>query len=849
MAKSGLILDGEIVMDDNTFSDGIRNDIVFWYDDAEPVCLGESFTSTSAFKISGYEITSGKLAVDATTNGKETDAQQFSSCHGRFKTEEKGGDIYFTEIYRVLYFLDGKGYLDPETYVVGEPVTVLSREAEIPYLGSFDREDRVFDGWNTKEDGSGTDYGEGQEVWPEKTLYLYGKWKDKFTVTYDYNGGTGSTASAYSAPGYPAALPGAAREGYLFKGWFEDEGLKMPAGQEGEEYTAYADITLYAAWEEEAETPEERPEATVTFDADGGEMEGGDITAKVGSTIVLPSCTKEGYEFTGWYDGDTCVGQAGEDYTVAGDITLKAHYIRKEAPTCTVSFDTDGGKEISPMKVEKGKAVKLPEAEKEGHIFLGWYKAKEGGTRMGTELTVTEDTMLYARWEKESQKPEEKPEATVTFDADGGKMEGGDITAKVGDTITLPGCTKEGYEFVGWYDGDASVGPAGEQYTVTGDVTLKAHYEKKAEVTYLITFDPNGGRRAEPVKAAKGERITLPGTEKSGYVFLGWYTEKKGGILFGLAGDELEVAKDMTVYALWEKEKAEGTGDKGQETCKVAFHTEGGSLKNQTLTIVKGAGLYLPLPEKKGYDFTGWYLDKSLTQFAGAYRDSYRITKDTDFYAKWEKAKEEDKKDDNTDQGNNAETADTYTVKYDANGGTVKESSARVTKGKGVKLPAAEREGYAFTGWYTDKQILAGKAGAVYKSDRDICLYAGWKKVSDGNSGDNTNDTGKSSGTKTGASISDTGSKAGTGSSDAKTGTSTADTGSGGSTDKKSDTPVTGKSGNTAASLPGTGAEKEPVIQTGRTSPIYLLAAIGMVGVLLAALSVCEGKRSSRDKA
>ena len=34
----------------------------------------------------------------------------------------------------MLYFLDGKGYLDPETYVVGEPVTVLSREAEIPYL-------------------------------------------------------------------------------------------------------------------------------------------------------------------------------------------------------------------------------------------------------------------------------------------------------------------------------------------------------------------------------------------------------------------------------------------------------------------------------------------------------------------------------------------------------------------------------------------------------------------------------------------------------------------------------------------------------------------------------------------
>ena len=69
---------------------------------------------------------------------------------------------------------------------------------------------------------------------------------------------------------------------------------------------------------------------------------------------------------------------------------------------------------------------------------------------MGTELTVAEDTTLYARWEKEAEKPEERPEATITSDADGGEMEVGDITAKVGDTITLPACTKEGYEPSVW---------------------------------------------------------------------------------------------------------------------------------------------------------------------------------------------------------------------------------------------------------------------------------------------------------------------------------------------------------------------------------------------------------------
>ena len=710
-------------------------------------------------------------------------------------------------------------------------------------LPSCTKEDYEFTGWYDGDTCVGQ-AGEDYTVVGDVTLkaHYVRKKAPTCTVSFDTDGGK-EIPPMKVEKGKEIKLPEAEREGHIFLGWYtaKEGGTRVEA-----ELTVTEDTMLYARWKKEAEKPEERPEATITFDADGGEMEGGDVTARVGDTIVLPACTKEDYEFTGWYDGDICVGQAGKDYTVAGDVTLKAHYIRKEAPTCTVSFDTDGGKEISPMKVEKGKAVKLPEAEKEGHIFLGWYTAKEDGTRIGTELTVTEDTTLYARWEKEAEKPEEKPEATITFDADGGEMEGGDITTKVGDTIILPACTKEGYEFTGWYDGDTSVGKAGEKYTVSGDVILKAHYEKKAEVTYLITFDPNGGRRAEPVKAVKGEKIILPGTEKSGYVFLGWYTEKKGGILLGLAGDELEVAKDMTVYALWEKEKAEETGDKKQETCKVTFHTEGGSLKNKTLTIIKGAGLYLPLPEKKGYDFTGWYLDKSLTQFAGAYRDSYRITKDIDFYAKWEKIKEEDKKDDNTDdstdQGNNAEIADTYTVKYDANGGTVKESSAKVTKGKGVKLPAAEREGYTFTGWYTDKQILAGKAGSVYKPEGDICLYAGWKKVSGGNSGDNTNDTGKSSGAKTGTSPADTGSKAGTG-------TSTADIGSGSSPDKKSDTPATGESGNTAAGVPGTGTEKEPVIQTGRTSPVYLLAAIGMAGVLLAAFSVREGKHSSMDKA
>ncbi len=840
LTRAPLILDGKIVMDGNTVADGKTWDIRFFYQDVTPVTLGPDFESDSTFVLWGRDFTPGLLLVDAASNGKEADASQFVWKTDNYRTEEKEGNIYLAEIPET-YFIGydannndsglSESYIDPVRYTSRDTVTILGREGVSPYMGSFEKKGYDFAGWNTKKDGTGTDYTGGEEIQLTENTYLYAKWeaKEPVTLTYIYNGGTGEKDSEQAVPGLEFTFPEAVRKGYSLKGWYKDKELAVFAGTAGEEHSVpEKNSTYYAAWE--------KTDAAITFDPDGGKMEGGNIAAKIGDTITLPSCTKEGYEFAGWYDNDLCVGQAGEAYTVSGDAILKAHYIKKEAPVCTVSFDTDRGKEILPIKVEKGQAVKLPEAEKDGHIFLGWYTEKEGGEKTDAEFTVVEDIMLFAHWEKEAEKPEEKLEATITFDADGGEMEGGDITAKIGDTITLPACTKDDYEFTGWYDNDLCVGQAGEDYTVTGDVILKAHYKKKAEVTCLITFDPNGGRKAEHIRAEKGEKITLPGTEKSGYVFLGWYTEKKGGILLGLAGDEMEVAKDMTAYALWEKESAAEDGDKEPETCKAVFHTEGGTLKNKDISVVKGAGLYLPMPEKEGYGFAGWYLDKSLTQFAGTYRDAYRITKDTDFYAKWEKADESNSdgngSKDDANHGN-AETKETFTVKYDANGGTVKESSVKVAKGTGVKLPSAEREGFSFEGWHTGKQVFIGKAGSTYKPDKDITLFAKWEKITGGAGKGNDNGS-----TETGSS-----SGVGAGTSDSP-GKDSGESAAYGRPDEKADA-STEKASGTAANVSGTAVEKEPVIQTGHTSPVYFLAALGMCGILLAAFSICEGKRSS----
>ena len=622
--KAGIILDGSIVMENNLSTGTQPSDICFWYNDAAPIKLGQDFDSSSAFVLGGMDILPEKLLVDATTGGIETDDKQFTWNNTKYRTIEKGGDIYLGEIplaYSITYDANNNEegesatYTDPNSYTGEDTAVILDKAGISAHIDSFTKEGYDFTGWNAGKDGEGTDYYEGQKVNLTEDLYLYAKWEAKtpITLTYHYNGGNGDKDREQVIPGAYITFPEAFRERYSFQGWYEDDKL-----------------TTYA-------------------------------------------------------------GNAGE-----------GHY--------------------APQK----------------------------------------DTSYYAKWEQ--------TEAVITFDPNGGKLEGESTTAKIGDAITLPACTKEDYDFMGWYDGSTLVGQAGEKYTVTKDVTLKARYEKKEEITCTITFDTDGGKEISPVKAKKGENVKLPEAEKENYRFLGWYTKKTGGILLGVSGDKLEVTKDMTVYALWEKETPQGDGDSEPETCKVVFHLNGGSLKNTTITVRKDAGIYLPLPEYTGYDFAGWYLDNKLTQCAGAYKDVYHVTKDTDFYAKWQKAEKND-----TDQSGTDHTTGTYTIKYDANGGSVKETSIKAAKGASVKLPAAERENYRFLGWYTENRVYVGTARDTYQPGRDTTLYAGWEKTENGNNG----------------------------------------------------------------------TVKDPVIQTGRTSPIFLLAVLGILGAFLVISATCRKGRAA----
>ena len=215
------------------------------------------------------------------------------------------------------------GQMEKQDMVYDEPQNLFANQ--------FTRADATFAGWNTKADGTGTTYKDGQSV---KNLTaenggkitLYAQWKETPVktglLTFDLGGGTldGKTGSITVSAnvGDIIEMPAApTREGYIFKYW------KGSEYQPGDKYTVEGDHTFTAVWEE---APAPVKKATLTFDLAGGTLDGktGKITieANVGDVIEIPKApTREGYTFKYWKGSEY---NPGDKYTVESDHTFTA---------------------------------------------------------------------------------------------------------------------------------------------------------------------------------------------------------------------------------------------------------------------------------------------------------------------------------------------------------------------------------------------------------------------------------------------------------------------------------------------------------------------------------------------
>ena len=172
-------------------------------------------------------------------------------------------------------------------------------------------------------------------------------------------------------PDAPAATPG-----YTFGGWNKADGTAWDYASD----KVTDNITLYAKWA--ANT------YTITFDTAGG-SEIAPITQDYGTVITAPEApTREGYTFIGW-DKEIPTTMPAENMTVTAQWEINRY---------TITFDTAGGSEITPITQDYGTAITAPaDPTREGYTFMGW--DREIPTTMPAE-----NITLKARW-KDCEKP------------------------------------------------------------------------------------------------------------------------------------------------------------------------------------------------------------------------------------------------------------------------------------------------------------------------------------------------------------------------------------------------------------------------------------------------------------
>jgi uncharacterized repeat protein (TIGR02543 family) len=267
-----------------------------------------------------------------------------------------------------------------------------------------------------------------------------------------------------------------------------------------------------------------------------------------------------------------------------------------EPDTETVVFDANDGTCGTAMaNYPMGKAYgQLPEAEKDGWAFAGWWTEREGGTRKTAKNIATNEgcRTLYAHWLPLTQE--------ATFDANGGVCDTATRWYAAGGTYSpLPEATRAHHAFSGWFT-ETDGGKRIYESTAVGEDETRTFFAHWVRVEQEVAFDARGGTCAstDAAYAFGGRYSSLPDASREHYAFDGWFTEPEGGNLISV-GTAVTEEGICTFYAHWSLVEQ-----------VVTFDANGGTCETETGTYAIG-GTYGAFPEatKGSLDFDGWWTD------------------------------------------------------------------------------------------------------------------------------------------------------------------------------------------------------------------------------------------------
>lgn len=591
----------------------------------------------------------------------------------------------------------GKQPYSPEHFETEKPISTKT-VFESDYIGNILKS---FTSTGTWETGY-------QQVYPVYVNLI----PKRFVLSFD---STGGSACASQDLVYDAAyeLPEPKRIGYVFEGWYtQTTGDELFASSGVAKILT--DTTLYARWR--ALTP------AISFDPQGGTVSPVSMNITYGSEYQLPTPTRENYTFDGWYtaeSGGTKVDMSGISSFVE-NISLYARWSKSKL---TVKFDPNnedrrykGTMSDQIVDMEGGFALSPNKFEIPGYQFLGWTKdpSQSGGLFWDNENLLPQDLIdtnggsvtLYAMWEANTY--------TVTL------MDGAGIIGSISVTFGSPygellAPTREGYRFGGWFTSSSG----GVKISADTEVTTPSNHRLYAlwtAKTYSVTYN-----------SENCEMATAPQTGTfAQQLYVAWTPHEQEGYTFKLesakvyAGDSSE-GELLHEWENWttgyfnmaeeyyESVYIEIVYRKTPNKYVVRFDSDGGESCTSITVVFNAPYGELPCPGKTDCVFDGWFLGEAPIS------ETNIVTTASDHLltATWK--------------------PETYTISFDADGGTGEMPSITANRGEYITLPtnAYSRVGYVFYRWtYGSKRYTDGaQVKNLANSGETATLTAKWESI------------------------------------------------------------------------------------------------------------------------
>lgn len=524
---------------------------------------------------------------------------------------------------------------------------------------------------------------------PDRDLTLYAKWTPKSGTAYkvehyrqDATGDGYTLFETEDKTGTTGASVTATAKSYEHFSLNDSAVGAVPTG----EIAADGSLVLKLYYDRET--------FTVTYDPDGGTLEGNESTRifRYEAAFSAPAVTRAGYGLDGWFDGTGTMYDSTK--TITADVTVTARWTAG-ATSYKVEYyqqDTDGAYPATPSYTDTKSgtadtAIDLDALKRDDTGFTFDKVGQESYTIAGDGSTVVK--LYYSR-----------NKHTLTWDLGGGTASDGYTQGDVyfGAPVTAPAVTKTGYTYE--WDSTPPVTMPDEDLTLTASWT---------PITYTVKLDLNGGSMAEGVEpledvtVAYDETFTLPASgdiTREHYETNGWSTDKNSTeaefeLAETLSSLTAENGATVTLYALWTPVKY-----------YFDFYHNGGTIGNgslsgeyyrydYTIEDIKAGPIPLPAINRAEYDFLGWYENKD---FSGDPVTVIPVTATggASYYAKWERSK----------------TPVVYTVLPALDSGTNTSVSTLLAEDAtplegvipGGALPTPELANGEFLYWCTDKE-------------------------------------------------------------------------------------------------------------------------------------------------